>query len=63
MILVTFENQETIQFDNNDRFTAEVLIDTYVSAGLPVINLRCSDASDYMALQDYIFELNSKIHN
>ena len=30
MILITFENQETLEFD--DRFTAEIHVDTYVSA-------------------------------
>tara|TARA_Y100001973_G_C5199530_1_gene336638 strand:- start:2731 stop:2913 length:183 start_codon:yes stop_codon:yes gene_type:complete len=59
MILITFENQETLEFD--DRFTAEVHVDTYVSSGYPVIKLRCSDASDYTALQNYIDVLNYNI--
>lgn len=59
MILITFENQETLEFD--DRFTAEVHVDTYVSSGHPVIKLRCDDASDYAAIQDYIELLNHNI--
>ena len=43
MILITFENQETLMFD--DRFTAEVHVDTYTSAGIPVVKVRCDDTS------------------
>lgn len=59
MILITFENQETLEFD--DRFTAEVHVDTYVSAGIPVVKVRCDEASDYIAISEYSELLNLNI--
>jgi hypothetical protein len=59
MILITFENQETLEFD--DRFTAEVHVDTYVSAGIPVVKIRCEDTSDSIAINNYVELLNKNI--
>ena len=59
MILITFENQETLMFD--DRFTAEVHVDTYVSAGIPVVKVRCDDTSDSIAISNYVELCNNNI--
>ena len=59
MILITFENQETLMFD--DRFTAEVHVDTYTSAGIPVVKVRCDDTSDSIAISEYSERLNKTI--
>ena len=59
MILITFENQETLEFD--DRFTAEVHVDTYTSAGIPVVKIRCDDTSDSIAINNYVELLNKNI--
>lgn len=59
MILITFENQETLMFD--DRFTAEVHVDTYISAGIPVVKVRCDDTSDSIAISAYSERLNKTI--
>jgi hypothetical protein len=59
MILITFENQETLEFD--DRFTAEIHVDTYVSAGIPVVKIRCEDTSDSIAINNYVELLNKNI--
>ena len=59
MILITFENQETLEFD--DRFTAEVHVDTYTSAGIPVVKIRCDDTSDSIAINNYVELLNLNI--
>tara|TARA_R100001530_G_scaffold102468_1_gene71243 strand:+ start:272 stop:457 length:186 start_codon:yes stop_codon:yes gene_type:complete len=58
-ILITFENQETLEFE--DRFTAEVHVDTYVSAGIPVVKVRCDDTSDSIAISAYSERLNKTI--
>ena len=59
MILITFENQETLEF--NDRFTAEVHVDTYTSAGIPVVKVRCADTSDSIAISQYVELCNNNI--
>jgi hypothetical protein len=59
MILITFENQETLEFD--DRFTAEVHVDTYTSAGIPVVKVRCDDTSDSIAISNYVELCNNNI--
>tara|TARA_Y100001970_G_scaffold280301_1_gene389065 strand:+ start:239 stop:421 length:183 start_codon:yes stop_codon:yes gene_type:complete len=59
MILITFENQETLEF--NDRFTAEVHVDTYTSAGIPVVKVRCDDTSDSSAISQYVELCNNNI--
>lgn len=59
MILITFENQETLMFD--DRFTAEVHVDTYISAGIPVVKVRCDDTSDSIAISNYVELCNNNI--
>ena len=59
MILITFENQETLEFD--DRFTAEVHVDTYVSSGYPVVKVRCDDTSDSSAISQYVELCNNNI--
>ena len=59
MILITFENQETLMFD--DRFTAEVHVDTYISAGIPVVKVRCDDTSDSIAISQYVELCNNNI--
>ena len=58
-ILITFENQETLEFE--DRFTAEIHVETYTSAGIPVVKVRCDDTSDYMAILEYSKLLNKTI--
>jgi hypothetical protein len=64
-ILITFNNDETLEFHHTDedynRFNAEVHLDTYLSSGLRVEKLRCENSSDFMALQSYIDLLNLKI--
>lgn len=60
-ILITFENQETLEFDDNDRFTAKVHVDTYTSAGIPVVKVRCDDTSDSIAISEYSERLNKTI--
>tara|TARA_R100000750_G_C2267081_1_gene65997 strand:+ start:257 stop:460 length:204 start_codon:yes stop_codon:yes gene_type:complete len=64
-ILITFNNDETLEFHDTDedynRFNAEVHLDTYLSSGLRVKKLRCENSSDFMALQSYIDLLNLKI--
>ena len=60
-ILITFENQETLEFEDNDRFTAEVHVDTYTSAGIPVVKVRCDDTSDSIAISAYSERLNKTI--
>jgi len=59
MILITFENQETLEFE--DRFTAEVHVDTYTSAGISVVKVRCDDTSDSIAISEYSERLNKTI--
>jgi len=59
MILITFKNQETLEFE--DRFTAEVHVDTYTSAGIPVVKVRCDDTSDSIAISEYSERLNKTI--
>ena len=61
MILITFENQETLEFDDNDRFTAKVHVDTYTSAGIPVVKVRCDDTSDSIAISQYVELCNNNI--
>ena len=59
MILITFENQETLEFE--DRFTAEIHVDAYVSSGIPVVKVRCDNASDQTAILEYSELLNQNI--
>ena len=59
MILITFENQETLMFD--DRFTAVVHVDTNTSAGIPVVKVRCDDTSDSIAISQYVELCNNNI--
>ena len=58
-ILITFENQETLEFE--DRFTAEIHVETYTSAGIPVVKVRCDDTSDSIAISEYSERLNKTI--
>ena len=57
MILVTFTNNETLQFHN--RLLAFIHIKLLRAFGIRVVRLRCVKSSDYMAIQDYIELLNS----
>ena len=59
MILITFENQDTLEF--NDRFTAEIHVDTYALGGIPVVKIRCEDTSDSIAINNYVDLLNLNI--
>ena len=59
MILITFENQNTLEFNN--RFTAEIHIDTYALLGIPVVKIRCDDTSDSIAINNYVELLNLNI--
>ena len=57
MILITFTNNETLQVSN--RLLALIYIKFLRAFGIRVVKLRCSETSDYMAIQDYIELLNS----
>jgi len=57
MILITFTNNETLQVSN--RLLALIHIQLLRAFGIRVVKLRCSETSDYMAIQDYIELLNS----
>tara|TARA_R100000234_G_C4996529_1_gene178238 strand:+ start:1683 stop:1883 length:201 start_codon:yes stop_codon:yes gene_type:complete len=65
MILVTFENQETLEFTSSEQeerqFNAMVHIDLYRSYGYNVEKLRCDNTSDSIAIQNYIDSLNNNI--
>ena len=65
MILLTFQNQETLEFDSSNKeenqFNAMVHIDLYRSYGHNVEKLRCDNASDSSAIQNYIDSLNNNI--
>ena len=65
MILLTFQNQETLEFDSSNKeenqFNAMVHIDLYRSYGYNVEKLRCDTASDSTAIQNYIDSLNNNI--
>ena len=56
MILITFSNNETLEFQN--RITAQLDIKTMKSFEIRAVKLRCVKSSDYMALQNYIEMLN-----
>ena len=58
-ILITFENQETLEFE--DRFTAEIHVETYTSAGIHVVKVRCDNTSDSIAISEYSERLNQNI--
>ena len=65
MILLTFQNQETLEFDSSNKeenqFNAMVHIDLYRSYGYNVEKLRCDNTSDSSAIQNYIDSLNNNI--
>jgi len=65
MILLTFQNQETLEFDSSNKeenqFNAMVHIDLYRSYGYNVEKLRCDNTSDSIAIQNYIDSLNNNI--
>jgi|TARA_R100001463_G_scaffold3922_1_gene15366 hypothetical protein len=52
MILITFADQVTWELD--DLFHAECLLEIHYKSGIPVEKLRCDDASDYIAINNYI---------
>ena len=58
MILITFSNEETLEFSN--RITATLFLALH-SPEYVAVKLRCVKSSDYMALQNYIDLLNLKI--
>ena len=58
MILITFSNEETLEFSN--LITATLFLVLH-SPEYVAVKLRCVKASDYMALQNYIDLLNLKI--
>ena len=51
MILITFSNDETLEFSN--RITATLFLALH-SPEYVAVKLRCVKSSDYMALQNYI---------
>ena len=51
MILITFSNEETLEFSN--RITATLFLVLH-SPEYVAVKLRCVKSSDYMALQNYI---------
>ena len=59
MILITFSNDETLEFSN--RITATLFLALH-SPEYVAVKLRCVKSSDYMALQNYIdlLKLNSQ---
>ena len=59
MILITFENQCTWEF--NDRLTAEIHVSLMKRAGIPVVKIRCDDTSDSSAINNYVELLNLNI--
>jgi len=65
MILLTFQNQETLEFDSSNKeenqFNAMVHIDLYRSYGYNVEKIRCDKTSDSTAIQNYIDSLNNNI--
>ena len=58
MILITFSNDETLEFSN--LITATLFLVLH-SPEYVAVKLRCVKSSDYMALQNYIDLLKLKI--
>jgi len=56
MILITFSNNETLEFPQ--RITAQIHLKILKSFEIRAVKLRCVKSSDYMALQNYIEMLN-----
>jgi len=59
MILITFENQDTLECNN--RFEADFHVNHYALAGIPVVKIRCDDTSDSIAINNYVELLNLNI--
>ena len=58
MILLTFSNNETYEFQKS--FDARAYMESLTSKGISVSKVRCN-TSDYTAIMDYARLLNSKI--
>ena len=52
MILITFSNEETLEFSN--LITATLFLVLHSTKEFFAVKLRCVKSSDYMALQNYI---------
>lgn len=59
MILITFQDQETHQFQNS--FMAKCFIGYQSTQDIFVVKVRCDKASDYTAIEDYLRLLNTNI--
>jgi len=55
MILITFSNDETLEFSNLITATLFLVLHSHEYVA---VKLRCVKSSDYMALQNYIEMLN-----
>ena len=52
MILITYANNETLEFSTVS--TAEMCTLSLLLSGIEALGIRCNDASDLNRLQDYI---------
>jgi hypothetical protein len=59
MILITFKNQETYEFQ--DSFMAKCFIGFQSTQSISVVKVRCDRASDYVAIEEYLRLLNNNI--
>lgn len=59
MILITFQDQETHQFQNS--FMAKCFIGYQSTLDIFVVKVRCDKASDHTAIDHYLRLLNNNI--
>ena len=61
MILITFSNNETLEFSN--RITATLFLVLHSTGEFFAVKLRCERPSDFMVIQNYIELLKLNIQS